>query len=76
VRRTQILLSEEFHDALRARSFTERTSLGEQVRRAVEEYLGRATPPSAPRRRRPPKSAGLARPVQNPTDSPGRSKRR
>jgi hypothetical protein len=42
VKRTQILLSEEVHDALRAKGFAERTSLGEQVRRAIVIYLGRA----------------------------------
>lgn len=41
MKRTQILLSEDVHDALRARSYAERTSLGEQVRRALLVYLGR-----------------------------------
>ena len=43
MRRTQILLPEPLYDALRERSFDERTSLGEQVRRAVELYLGLAS---------------------------------
>jgi hypothetical protein len=47
VRRTQIVLSEPLHNALRERGFDERTSLGEQVLRATESYLGLV--PQAPR---------------------------
>jgi hypothetical protein len=42
MRRTQILLPEALHEALRERSYDDRTSLGEQVRRAVELYLNLA----------------------------------
>ncbi len=48
MRRTQILLPEPLHDALRERGFDERTSLGEQVRRAVELYLGLASQVARP----------------------------
>jgi len=41
VKRTTIFLSDSLHEALRTRAFEVRTSMGEEIRRAVEQYLAR-----------------------------------
>lgn len=41
MKRTTIFLPDTLHEALRTRAFEERTSMGEEIRRAVEQYLAR-----------------------------------
>ncbi|MBI4381408.1 MAG: ribbon-helix-helix protein, CopG family [candidate division NC10 bacterium] len=41
MKRTTIFLPDTLHEALRTRAFEERTSMGEEIRRAVEQYLTR-----------------------------------
>lgn len=41
MKRTTIFLPEALHEALRTRAFEGRTSLAEEIRRAVELYLVR-----------------------------------
>jgi hypothetical protein len=39
MKRIPILIPEEHHEALRKRSFENHTSIAEEIRKAIEEYL-------------------------------------
>lgn len=41
MKRTSIFLPDEMHEALRVRAFMQRTTMGEEIRKAIEQYLDR-----------------------------------
>lgn len=53
--RYQIYLDPEQYEVFRRLAFEERTSIAEQIRRALTAHLGKTLTPALPRRKRPAK---------------------
>lgn len=53
--RLVVVIPDELHEAVRRRAFEERTSMAEQVRRALTVHVGPTLQPAPLRQKRPPK---------------------